>query len=184
MTITPASRFARSAGKKIFSQSHSKRTRFGHGRMLLSPVLMLASTFANAEIFEPGDEATVQVSLYNAHYRRDPEHLSYSPLIGAEWQRKSGWLYGGALFRNSFGQFSQYGFVGRRWNFGTSPFYGKLTVGVLHGYAGKYKHKVPFNNGGFSPGALPSIGYRHGRIRVETQLFWTNGYMITVGYAF
>lgn len=88
------------------------------------------------------------------------------------------------MFRNSFGQFSQVVYGGYLYNFGDSLFYGKIVGGIVHGYTGKYKDKLPLNVGGFAPGIFPALGFRIGRVRIESQFFWTNGLMVTAGVAF
>ncbi|RKP49747.1 sn-glycerol-3-phosphate transporter [Pararobbsia silviterrae] len=144
----------------------------------------LLSTAGYAEALRSDAEWVVATNLYNVHYHYDSAHLRYSPLIGVERRRDDGWLYGGTLFRNSFGQFCQLVYGGYLWNLGDTGIYGKLIGGVMHGYRGEYRNKVPLNYGGFSPGVLPSLGYRYGPVRIETQFFWTNGLMITGGWAF
>lgn len=154
--------------------------------MTLLIIVLLAPALARADRFEPADEIVVATNVYNVHYHYSPEHLAYSPLINAEWRRHSGWIVGGALFLNSFGQFTQFGYAGYLWNFGPgdSGFYGKIVGGVLHGYTGKYANKVPFNHGGFSPGVIPTLGYRFGHLRIDTQIEWNVGLALTVGWAF
>jgi len=56
-------------------------------RFIAAPVLMAMpalTSVARADIFEPGDEVTVHVSVLNEHYRHSSEHLRYSPLLGVE----------------------------------------------------------------------------------------------------
>lgn len=146
--------------------------------------ISVCSMTTQAAEYESTDEITLQTNAYNTHYRHDPDHLRYSPLIGAELRKQSGWLYGGALFRNSFGQFSQTLYFGHLWYVGDSGFYGKVVGGLIHGYVGAYKNKVPLNCGGFSPGVIPALGYRVGALRVEAQFFGTSGLMVTAGFAF
>lgn len=126
----------------------------------------------------------MQVSVYNRHYHDSPEHLSYSPLVGLEVHDARNIVYGGAIFLNSFDQFAEIVYVGKRWDVGHTGFYGKLVAGVLHGYCGDYADKVPLNYHGFSPAVLPSLGYRWKALRVETQFLWTNGFMVTAGVSF
>lgn len=150
----------------------------------IGAALLAGASPAFADIFEPGDEISVQASIYNMHYSRDDHYIKYSPLVGVEWRRDNGWLVGAAAFQNSFGQFSQLAYGGYLWNLGNTNFYGKLTGGILHGYKGEYQNKVPLNYKGFSPGILPALGYKAGPFRGEVQFFWTSGFMVTVGYAF
>jgi hypothetical protein len=144
--------------------------------ILILPGIALAGT--------PAASWTLQASVYNTHYNSNPKHLRYSPLLGLEVERRDRWLAGGALFRNSFGQFSQMAYVGRRDQLFDGPFHVKWVAGVLHGYRGRYRNKVPYNYRGFSPAVLPSLGFSHGRFRTEAQFFWTNGLMITAGFTF
>lgn len=146
--------------------------------------VLLCTSRAWAGMVDPDDEISVQVSVYNMHYHYNAEHLRYSPLIGAEVRKPSGWLYGGALFLNSFGQFCQLAYGGYLIDVPGTDLYAKITAGVLHGYDGIYRNKVPFNHQGFSPGVIPAIGYRYGRARFEVQLLWTSGLMATAGMVF
>jgi hypothetical protein len=157
------------------------------GWALATLLAALVPAPARAELIDPEDEITVQANVYDVHYRSDPEHLRYSPLIGAELRRPDGWLVGGALFRNSFGQFSQTVYGGYLVNLvGTDDqgLYAKLAVGVIHGYTGRYRNKIPYNHGGFAPGVIPALGYRWGMWRVEAQVLGVRGLMVTAGVAF
>lgn len=101
------------------------------------------------------------VSPYTLHWHRDEAHRHVF-LLGVERIQVDGSLWGGALFRNSFGQASGYAYYGHEWNdlWDARGLYFKLTGGLLYGYRGKYKDKVPFNHGGFSPAIVPAVGYR------------------------
>ena len=44
--------------------------------------LLAGASPAFADIFEPGDEISVQASIYNMHYSRDDHYIKYSPLLG------------------------------------------------------------------------------------------------------
>lgn len=153
-------------------------------RVIGALTVLLCTSHAWAGMVDPDDEIAVQVSVYNTHYRYNPKHLPYSPLIGAEVRKPSGWLYGGALFLNSFGQFCQLAYGGYLVEVPRTDLYAKVTAGLLHGYDGIYRDKVPFNYRGFSPGVVPAIGYRYGRARLEVQFLWTSGLMATAGMVF
>lgn len=101
------------------------------------------------------------VSPYTYHFSGTKGH-SYVVLAGAAAVQPSGYLYGGALFNNSFGQPSAYVFVGQEfvepWNL--RNFYYTMTVGLIYGYKGAHKDEIKPNVAGFSPGVVPRLGYR------------------------
>ena len=104
------------------------------------------------------------VSPFSHHWRYSAEHTSVIAL-GVERQVNDRWLMGGSAFRNSFGQPSAYVYLGQRhdgiWQ--TPPLYFQWSAGIMYGYVGKYQSKVPLNFGGFSPGALVSLGWQYNR---------------------
>ena len=52
------------------------------------------------------------------------------------------------------------------------------TVGILYGYTGEYKHKVPLNVGGFSPGAVAGVGWRFTKtLAGQLNILGTSGLM-------
>ncbi|MDC8786603.1 ABC transporter ATP-binding protein [Roseateles koreensis] len=103
-------------------------------------------------------------SPYTLHYHPSPEHRHVWAL-GAEKQwDDTQWLAGASYFSNSFGQPSAYAYVGKRYPgaFGYAPpnVFVQWSAGLLYGYVGKFKDKVPFNHGGFSPGLLATVGWQ------------------------
>jgi len=100
-------------------------------------------------------------SPFSQHIRPSDEHRHVWAL-GLERQRSDNWLAGGSYFRNSFGQPSAYLYVGKRFPklFGYEQMFGQVSGGLLYGYRGKYEDKVPFNNNGFSPGAVVTLGWQ------------------------
>jgi hypothetical protein len=107
------------------------------------------------------DKWELTISPYAYHWTHSPEHRSVY-LIGIERRLPDNWLWGAGFFSNSFGQPSGYAYYGYRWDnlFNLPSLYAKLTVGVMYGYVGEYKNKVPLNHGGFSPLVIPALGYR------------------------
>ena len=112
---------------------------------------------------EPVAEAKWElvVAPFTHHWHKDAEHRRVV-LLGLERIAPDGSAVGGALFSNSFGQASAYVYYGHEWNalLGTDSLYFKLSGGIIYGYRGRFKDKVPFNVGGFSPAIIPAIGWR------------------------
>lgn len=100
-------------------------------------------------------------SPYSFHYSRDPEHRSVW-MVGGEYQRADSYVLGAVYFSNSFGQDSTYVYGGQRllnfsaWN----QLFAQWTAGLMYGYKRQYADKVPFNHGGFSPGAVLTLGWQ------------------------
>ncbi len=134
----------------------------------------------------PADRWYFQTSIYTKHFSVNPAHDNTQRLLNLEYWRADNYLAGLALFDNSFGQRSQYAYVGKVWRpFDQSPkVYLKLTGGLLHGYRGEYRDKIPFNGGGIAPAIIPSVGYTWGRLNTELVLFGTAGLMMNVGLFF
>jgi hypothetical protein len=93
-------------------------------------------------------------------------------------------MLGAAAFKNSFGQPSQYVYIGKLWrpldNY--QLLHLKLTWGIVHGYKGEYKDKIPLNSdSGFAPALLPSIGLSGKRFTTDVVFFGTAGLIVTVG---
>jgi len=90
------------------------------------------------------DEWYVFTSVYTKHWDSDPAHVNHQKMIAGEARMKNHWVFGLGIFDNSFGQKSEYLYAGYKWDlFGSKLFYFKLTGGLLHGYKGEYKDKIP-----------------------------------------
>lgn len=126
----------------------------------------------------------VQTSVYTKHYSPDPEHNNHQGLIGIERNQASGWVLGGATFRNSFSQRSNYAYIGKRYDNADYPVYLKLTGGLLQGYSGQYKDKIPLNHFGVAPVIIPSVGTHYGPLGAELVLLGANAAMVTTGVRF
>ncbi|UZT95788.1 sn-glycerol-3-phosphate transporter [Pseudomonas koreensis] len=125
-----------------------------------------------------------QTSVYTRHYSPDPEHNNHQDLIGIERNQASGWVFGGATFRNSFRQRSNYAYVGKRYDSSEYPLYLKLTGGLLQGYHGDYKDKIPLNRYGVAPVIIPSVGTHYGPLAAELVFLGANAAMVTSGVRF
>ena len=103
----------------------------------------------------------VVFSPYAMHYSGDANHKPVV-LLGLERERPDGIVWGGSIFSNSFGQPSAYVFGGQRlyrWS-PWDPLYAEWSAGLLYGYVGQYKDKVPLNYKGFSPGITAGVGWQ------------------------
>jgi hypothetical protein len=126
-------------------------------------------------------------SPYTHHWSHDPEH---KPVFAFSLSRllPNDRTCGISLFRNSFGQPSAYAFVGKAWP-GLLPsqpkVYVSVTAGILYGYVGQYKDKVPMNVGGFSPAIIPAVGYQLSpRSALEVQILGTAAFMVGAKWRF
>jgi hypothetical protein len=138
----------------------------------------------------------VQYSVFTHHFFPSPEHVNHNHLLSLEymfteypeigrWTRFGAdhALIGGAVFKNSFGQPSQYLYVGQQWDINKNV-YIKLTAGLLHGYKDQYKNKIPFNDYGTAPVLVPTLGFSLGRATVETIFLSNRAVMLAIGARF
>ena len=141
---------------------------------------------SSAKVFDAGDSIYVQTSLWTVHFNPDEDHSNNQRLINVELEKANHWVFGFALFQNSFDQPSQYVYGGYLWTLPKTRelAYFKLTGGILHGYTGEHEDAVPYNYRGFSPGILPSLWVKYKRIQSEIVLFGTAGLMWTLGVNF
>lgn len=128
-----------------------------------------------------GDFWYLQTSVYTRHFNPDPEHNNHQDLLGLEYNRADGVLAGGATFRNSFSQRSNYAYLGKRFDSDSYPVYLKLTGGLLQGYRGEYRDKIPLNRFGVAPAIIPSVGVRFGPLGSELVLLGNSAAMINLG---
>jgi hypothetical protein len=153
---------------------------------LLAALLLIQTGHALAEDDAEKDQGFwyAQTSVYTRHYSPDPEHNNHQDLIGIERNQASGWVFGGATFRNSFRQRSNYAYVGKRYDSSEYPVYLKVTGGLLQGYRGDYKDKIPLNRYGVAPVIIPSVGTHYGPLAAELVLLGANAAMVTSGVRF
>jgi hypothetical protein len=154
--------------------------------LVLTLTLMSGSTWASggAEKAESKAFWQVQTSVYTRHFSPAPEHNNHQRLIGLERNEASGWLYGAATFRNSFDQQSIYAYAGKRFESTDHPFYAKLSGGLIYGYRGEYRDKIPLNRFGLAPALIPGVGVRMGPVTAEALLLGTSAVMINLGVRF
>jgi hypothetical protein len=153
--------------------------------LMLLPSASAAASEASSGIDWSVDHWRVQTSLYSRHFDDDPDHSDSHQLIDLEIWNASGWHAGLAFFDNSYGQASQYLYVGKAWELGEPDgFYWRLTGGLLHGYKDEYENKIPLNDLGVAPAFVPSLGWRYKRVFVEYQQLGVAAGVITAGFTF
>jgi len=111
---------------------------------------------------EHGDKLILSVSPYVQHLNLKKEY-SHVWLVGLEREHPNGKLDGIAFFSNSFNQPSLYFFpLGWAYHsiFDIEPLSFKWTAGLLYGYLGEYKNRVPLNYMGFSPGVSAALAWQ------------------------
>jgi len=112
--------------------------------------------------FDKGDQFTLSVSPFSQHFSTDKTY-THVYLIGIEREKKDNWLDGVAFFNNSFDQPVVYLFpFGKAYHdiWGIEKLTFKWTAGLLYGYLGEYKKRVPLNYNGFSPAVNVALAYQ------------------------
>lgn len=126
------------------------------------------------------------LSPYTYHWHYSAEHKNV--FLGAMDRYVGGNRFCGlALFSNSFGQPSAYAYVGQRWdNLGGNPkLFAKVSAGLIWGYRGEYKDKIPFNNLGIAPAIIPSLGYAFNRQdSAQVVVLGNAGLLFAYGHSF
>lgn len=177
-------------------------------QIILASVLMPTVGFAMG-VSQAQEQVLVQTSVWTGHYENRPYHNNSQELLNIEWIAPRGyqpffldteswsqsrpwvseirWLAGGAVFNNSFSQRSAYLYGGGRYDFwqrDQTRAYAKVTLGLLHGYRGEFRDKIPLNHLGVAPAILPAIGLQHGRLNLEMIPFGAAGVMLNFGFYF
>ena len=134
---------------------------------------------------EEGARWLLQTSIYTTHFNNRP-HNNHQKLLNLEYQRSDQWVVGGAVFDTSFDQPAQYLYFGKLWRpFETEPLiHVKLTGGLIHGYKGEFRDKIPLNSRGVAPAIIPAVGLSGNHISGEVVLFGVAGAMVTLGVLF
>jgi len=155
------------------------------------PALCLLILIPTARAQSPDDSNAddkgfwyLQASVLTRHFSYSPEHSDHQELIGLERDEASGFIYGATTFRNSYSQRSYYAYAGKRFESTDYPVYLKVSGGLLQGYTGQYRDKIPLNHLGVAPAIIPSIGVHYGPVATELVLLGFDAAMINVGVRF
>lgn len=128
----------------------------------------------------------LQTSLATRHFDPEPDHVNSQKLVNLEYQLRDGRVRGIAAFDNSYGQFSQYVYIGKIYPLERihPRVYAKVTVGLIHGYKGEYEDKIPLNGLGIAPGIIPMLGYQGKIFNSEILLLGKAATLLTFGVRF
>ena len=109
----------------------------------------------------PAKTWDLTLSPYTFHWSGPSAEHKPVKLAALDRHLPGGRFCGLALFTNSFGQPSAYGYVGQQWNniFDNPKLYTKVSAGLIYGYKGKHKDAIAFNQFGIAPAIIPSLGY-------------------------
>lgn len=124
----------------------------------------------------------VQTSAYTKHFKPRSEHNNHQELIGLERHTENSYLLGAATFLHSYGQRTYYGYAGKRFDVADTPFYSKITMGLLYGYKGEYRDKIPLNHFEIAPVIIPSLGIKYRQVSAEVVLLGAAAAMVNIGF--
>jgi hypothetical protein len=165
-------------------------------RSLVVPGLVAASTLSGASVavsaspadvlFTPGaDKLQLQLASYT-HYTSSDDYEGPPIYGGVEVLKANNWFYGIGLFNNSYSQFSQYLYVGRRFDLyrvnDDMQLHLKLSGGALHGYHGKHEDSLPVRIGDIGPVIIPSLGMHFRRWTFDLVFLVDEALMFNLGF--
>lgn len=149
-----------------------------------------AAFVAGAAEPEPGAPTAsswvVQAGGY-IHYSSDEDYEGPPWFLGVEYHRPTKWLFGLSAFNNSFGQFTQYAYVGRFFYPSKKypDFYIKLTGGVAHGYSDEHHKTLPIRwDNSWGLAVIPTVGYKWDPFSLDVAVLSASGLLFLVGYEF
>jgi hypothetical protein len=122
-----------------------------------------------------------------AHFGHNDDYSGAPLFAGVEYHRADDWFGGGSVFNNSFGQFSQYLYVGKK--FYPLDAYPnvrvKLSAGVVQGYRGDHHDALPIRWGeSWGAAILAAIGYQKDRVGYDVVILKESGLLFLLGYQF
>jgi len=159
----------------------------------LAGIALSAAAPTQAQWVAPGDQLRISYGPTAIHFSPSDDHAKWNHLVGVEWLTPRWTLWGAdrsmagiALLDNSFAQFSQYLYVGQEWDVGRlagGTVALSVTAGLLHGYKGEHKDKIPFNALGVAPVIIPAAGWRYGAFGAWITLLGANGLLFGISWS-
>jgi hypothetical protein len=129
---------------------------------------------------------TLQTSVATRHFHPSSTQNNHQALLNLEWNYKPDVMIGAASFLNTYEQHTQLVYWGMKFRpLDAAPeAYIKVVAGLIHGYKGKYRDSIPFNQLGIAPAVLPTFGYCYQQLCSELIVFGAAGAMWTAGVRF
>jgi len=154
--------------------------------LLLGCALHGGAGAATTDLPDDNYNVTLQTSIATRHFHPSPTQNNHQDLLNLEWNYDSNLVVGAATFRNTFNQQTELAYWGAKFHpINSQPeMYVKVVGGLIHGYHGQYRDKIPFNGNGTAPAILPAVGYCYKQVCSELIVFGTAGAMLTGGVRF
>jgi hypothetical protein len=121
------------------------------------------------------------------HFSNDEDYEGPPLFVGIEHRDENLTLIGFSVFNNSFGDFSQYVYVGKQFQLSQKypGFRFKITAGIVRGYEDEHHEILPIRWGdSWGLGAVPTIGYQGDRVGFDVAVLSASGLLFLVGYEF
>jgi len=153
-------------------------------------VLTIASASAGGDslanlLFTPGqDQLQLQLASYT-HYEDSDDYEGPPIYGGAEVHKASAGSTAPAWFNNSYGQFSQYLYVGHQFNlyrFDDKILHFKLSGGALHGYTTNTRIRCRRRSGTSVRSSIPAVGIDAGRWSFDLVFLVDEAMMFNFGF--
>lgn len=128
----------------------------------------------------------VQAGAY-VHYSHNDDYSGAPLFASMEYHGTDNWFGGLSAFNNSYDQFTQYLYLGKKlhpWNSHPEVRI-KLSAGVAHGYQGEHHDTLPIRWGrSWGLAFIPAIGYQKDRVGYDLVILEASGLLFLVGYEF
>jgi hypothetical protein len=121
------------------------------------------------------------------HYRDDEDYEGPPWFVGVEYGESRHRMFGFSVFNNSFGQVTQYAYLGKTFHpIESHPgFRFKLTGGIAHGYGGEHHKTLPLRWGdSWGVAIVPTVGYQWRNLGGDIAILSASGLLFLVGYEF
>ena len=154
--------------------------------LLISLVCVAADVQAEPDSDSSTGSWYLQAGGY-VHFSNDEEYEGPPLFGGIEHRDENLTLIGFSVFNNSFGDFSQYVYVGKQFQLSQKypGFRFKITAGIVRGYQGEHHEILPIRWGdSWGLGAVPTIGYEGDRLGFDVAVLSASGMLFLVGYEF